>query len=89
MLAMADEEWTDLATAKAVLESWFAAPLSVADLHRLLSILLSQEFVSCTIKSRPITASTLRLPEDLALVEFKATGKGVRYLSENDGGDAI
>jgi hypothetical protein len=89
MLAMADDEWADLATAKAVLESWFATPVPAAELHRLLSALLSQALVSCTIKSQPVTASGLRLPEDLALVEFKATGKGVRYLAENDGGNAV
>jgi hypothetical protein len=89
LLAMADDEWTDLATAKAVLESWFAVPLAAADLQRLLSALLSQGLVSCTIKSQPATASVLHLPEDLSLVEFKATGKGVRYLAEDDGGHAV
>lgn len=89
MLAMADDEWMDLATAKAVLESWFSAPMPVTELYRFLCSLLSQEFVSCTVKSQPVNLAALQLPEDLGSVEFKATGKGVRYLSENGGGYAV
>jgi hypothetical protein len=89
MLAMADDEWMDLATAKAVLESWFSAPLPLTELHCLLCSLLSQEFVSCTVKLQPVNPPAFPLPEDLGLVEFKATGKGARYLSENGDGYAV
>lgn len=89
MLAMADDEWMDLATAKAILESWHAISLPAAELQRLLSTLLVQELVLCTVKGQPKAASALHLPDDLSLVEFKATGQGVRYLSENGGGDAV
>jgi hypothetical protein len=85
LLCMADEEWTQLGTAKAVLESWFASPLDTAQVGRLLSTLLAHGLVSCTVKSRPVDAEGLHLPDDLDLVEYKTTGQGLRYLAENKG----
>jgi hypothetical protein len=89
LLAMADDEWADLATAKAVLESWFAVRFSVAELQAHLAVLVNERLVSCTIKSQPCGVVPPTLPEELAFVEFKATGAGVRYLSQHDGGHAV
>nr|WP_315847985.1 hypothetical protein [uncultured Rhodoferax sp.] len=81
MLAMADDEWMDLATAKSILESWFDVSISTAELGLILCKLLELQLISCTVKFQAVTAATLNVPDELSLVEFKSTGMGLRYLS--------
>ena len=81
MLAMADDEWMDLATAKSILESWFDVSISAAELGRILSKLLELQLISCIVKFQAVTAATLNVPDELSLVQFKSTGMGLRYLS--------
>ena len=85
LLCMADEEWMPLGTARAVLEDWFAASLSLKEVGRLLSTLLEHRLVICTVILQPVHVGEPRLPDDLDLVRYKATAKGIKYLSENNG----
>lgn len=89
MLAMADDEWMDLATAQSVLESWFVVPFSPMELHRLLCALTNHEFVLCKVNGQTTNKAVQHLPNDISLVEFKATDKGIRYFSENNGTDVV
>jgi hypothetical protein len=82
---MADGEWTDLEVSRAVLESWFSRSFSSEDMKDILRTLLAAELVSCRIHTRTADAARVVQEKNLAAIEFKASGNGLRYLASTSG----
>jgi hypothetical protein len=85
MLAMAGGEWIDLATGKAVLESWFSRQVSLAELSAAVNELLDMGFLTCRASQTPLSVLRVEDPCMLEIIDIRSTRAGDSFLSATSG----
>lgn len=84
-LAMAGGEWIDLATGRAILESWFDRVVPLTELSSVVNQLLERGLVVCRASGLPLSVCVLVHTSELGSVQLKSTDAGDRYLAATDG----
>ncbi len=80
LVALCEDDWVDLATARSVLESWFEKSMNLSELQDLTNGLIAEGYLYCRRGDNKLTKLLLLNVNELDAIEVKTTSSGDRYL---------